>query len=120
MAETWAADPGVQFVGYMGYLRSVLFWIFLGAPYIEALCGNRRLTGALSAITAAVVGMVCNLAFWFGIHVLFAASFESSFAGGSWTIPEWNTTLVLPSLLAVGSGVALWLCSWACEPQHRA
>lgn len=46
-------------------------WIFLGAPFIEALRGNRALGGALAAITAAVVGVILNLAVWFGLHVLF-------------------------------------------------
>jgi len=48
-------------------------WIFLGAPWIEALRGQRALSAALSAITAAVVGVVLNLALWFAVHVLFAA-----------------------------------------------
>ncbi|MGV8936217.1 MAG: chromate efflux transporter [Allorhizobium sp.] len=47
-------------------------WIFAGAPYIERLRGNRALNGALSAITAAVVGVILNLAVWFALHVLFA------------------------------------------------
>ena len=46
-------------------------WIFLGAPYAEALRGNKALSAALSAITAAVVGVVVNLALWFSMHVLF-------------------------------------------------
>ena len=46
-------------------------WIFLGAPHIEQLRGNVKLTAVLSAITAAVVGVVLNLAVWFGLHVLF-------------------------------------------------
>jgi chromate transporter len=46
-------------------------WIFLGAPYIEAVRGNRSLHAALSTITAAIVGVVLNLALWFGIHVVF-------------------------------------------------
>jgi chromate transporter len=46
-------------------------WIFLGAPHIEQLRGNVKLTTALSAVTAAVVGVVLNLAVWFAIHVLF-------------------------------------------------
>ena len=97
MAET---TPGplimvVQFVGFMGAYRNpgdlpplvagmlgavitvwvtfvpCFFWIFLGAPYIERLRGNLNLSAALSSITAAVVGVVLNLAIWFGIHVLF-------------------------------------------------
>jgi chromate transporter len=46
-------------------------WIFLGAPFIERLRGNVILTSALSAMTAAVVGVVLNLAVFFGLHVLF-------------------------------------------------
>ncbi|HTL56708.1 MAG TPA: chromate efflux transporter [Candidatus Limnocylindrales bacterium] len=48
-------------------------WIFLGGPHIEQLRGNAKLTAALSAVTAAVVGVVLNLAVWFGLHVLFPA-----------------------------------------------
>ncbi len=49
------------------------FWIFLGAPYMEHIRGNRFLSGALAAITAGVVGVILNLAVWFGINVLFPA-----------------------------------------------
>jgi chromate transporter len=46
-------------------------WIFLGAPYIESLRGHRALSAALSAITAAVVGVILNLSLWFGLHLVF-------------------------------------------------
>ncbi len=46
-------------------------WVFLGAPYIEKLRGAKQLTAALSTVTAAVVGVILNLAVWFGIHVIF-------------------------------------------------
>lgn len=97
MAET---TPGplimvLQFVGFIGAYRSpgmlppllagtlggllatwvtfapCFLWIFLGAPFIERLRGNRALAGALSAITAAVVGVMLNLAIWFAIHSVF-------------------------------------------------
>ncbi|HTU62321.1 MAG TPA: chromate transporter, partial [Polyangiales bacterium] len=48
-------------------------WIFLGAPYVETLRQNRALSGALAAITAAVVGVIANLALWFALHALFAS-----------------------------------------------
>jgi chromate transporter len=48
-----------------------MMWIFIGAPFIEQLRSNRRLSGALAAITAAVVGVVLNLSVWFALHVLF-------------------------------------------------
>jgi chromate transporter len=47
-------------------------WIFLGAPYVERLRGNRRLSAALATITAGVVGVILNLAVWFAMHVIFA------------------------------------------------
>lgn len=47
------------------------FWIFLGAPYIEQLRQNKALSAALGAITAAVVGVIMNLALWFALHVVF-------------------------------------------------
>ena len=46
-------------------------WIFLGAPFAEKLRGVKALNAALSAITAAVVGVVLNLAVWFAVHTLF-------------------------------------------------
>jgi chromate transporter len=59
-------------------------WIFLGAPYIERLRGNKGLSGALGAITAAVVGVILNLSIWFALHTLFrqtlpVAAFPLSF-----------------------------------------
>ena len=99
MAET---TPGpliivTQFVGFMAAFRApgalppmlagtlggllttwvtftpCFLWIFLGAPFIEALRGNAALTGALTAITAAVVGVILNLAIWFALHTWFSA-----------------------------------------------
>jgi chromate transporter len=98
MAET---TPGplimvTQFVGFMAAFRApgslppllagtlggllttwvtfapCFLWIFVGAPYVERLRGNRALAGALSAITAAVVGVILNLAVWFALHTVFA------------------------------------------------
>ena len=51
-------------------------WIFVGAPFIETLRGNKALSAALSAITAAVVGVILNLAIWFALHTLFAEVHE--------------------------------------------
>ena len=46
-------------------------WIFLGAPFVEQLRGNQALSSALTAITGAIVGVMLNLAIWFGIHTVF-------------------------------------------------
>jgi len=50
--------------------------IFAGAPFVEALRSNQRLSGALAGITAAVVGVILNLTVWFALHVLFGAITE--------------------------------------------
>jgi len=61
-----------------------LLWIFAGAPFIEELRGNRRLAGALAAITAAVVGVILNLSVWFALHVLFGKVTETYFGPLRW------------------------------------
>lgn len=66
-----AATLAAILTTWVTFLPSFL-WIFAGAPFIERMRGNMALTGAMSAITAAVVGVILNLAVWFGLHVLFA------------------------------------------------
>jgi chromate transporter len=65
-----AGSLGAALTSWVTFVPCFL-WIFLGAPYIEALRGNRWLHGSLSAITAAVVGVVLNLAVWFALHTVF-------------------------------------------------
>jgi chromate transporter len=68
-----AATVGALITTWTTFVPCFL-WIFLGAPHIEQLRGNERLTAALSTVTAAVVGVIMNLAVWFGMHVLFPAA----------------------------------------------
>lgn len=70
MSPTSSAVVGALITTYVTFLPCFLF-IFLGAPYIEVLRGNKNLTGALSGVTAAVVGVVLNLALVFGSAVVF-------------------------------------------------
>ena len=65
-----AAPAGALLTTWVTFVPCFL-WIFLGGPYIERLRGDANLTAALSTITAAVVGVVLNLAVWFGMHALF-------------------------------------------------
>jgi chromate transporter len=67
-------------------------WIFAGAPYVEAIRGRAGLSAALAAITAAVVGVVLNLAVWFALHVLFAKIAE---------IHQWGLRLLVPDLASL-------------------
>ena len=69
MNQTASAITGALITTYTTFLPC-FFFIFIGAPYIEVLRGNKRLTGALSGITAAVVGVVLNLALVFGAAVI--------------------------------------------------
>ncbi len=138
MAET---TPGpliqvVQFVGFMGAYRhfepfdplmaailaSVVttwvtfvpcfLWIFLGAPYIERLRGNKILSAGLSAITAAVVGVVLNLAIWFAVHVGFANVLEWRGFGVRILLPDLASANVPAILIALGAFVALFKLRW--------
>jgi chromate transporter len=61
---------GAAMTTWVTFTPSML-WIFAGAPFVESLRANRRLSGALAAITAAVVGVILNLSVWFALHVLF-------------------------------------------------
>lgn len=82
-------------------------WIFVGAPYVEWLRGNRALSATLSAITAAVVGVVLNLAVWFSVHVLFATVHELKGPLGTTILsPEWRTLSVPSLVIAVAAMLA--------------
>jgi chromate transporter len=130
LAET---TPGplilvVQFVGFLGAFRHpaglppllagtlgalvtvwvtfvpCFLWIFLGAPYIEALRGHRGLRAALSAITAAVVGVIVNLSLWFALHVLFRRVAELRFGPLRLLVPElgsWDPAAFVLSTFAL-------------------
>jgi chromate transporter len=133
MAET---TPGplimvLQFVGFMAAYRDpgglapmlagtlgglvatwvtfapCFLWIFLGAPFVESIRGNRALAGALAAITAAVVGVILNLALWFAIHTMFREVTHIRAYGFSFDAPvlasadPWALALTVAALIAV-------------------
>jgi chromate transporter len=82
-------------------------WIFLGAPYIEALRGNRALHAALSAITAAVVGVVLNLSVWFALHTVFARVDARHYGWLRLESPAWGTLQWAPALIAAAAMLAM-------------
>lgn len=77
MSQTWSAVTGALVTTYVTFLPC-FFFIFLGAPYIEVLRGNKSLTGALTGVTAAVVGVVLNLALVFGVAVIWPGGFSGN------------------------------------------
>ena len=110
-------DPGALTPWIAGTLGAALatwvtfvpcfLWIFLGAPFVEALRGNRALNAALAAITAAVVGVILNLAVWFALHSLFRAQVPVRGFGLSFDWPvlgsldPWAAALSLAAALAL-------------------
>ncbi|MDO9641293.1 MAG: chromate efflux transporter [Pseudotabrizicola sp.] len=134
MAET---TPGplimvTQFVGFMGAFRDAgglsplmagtlggllttwvtftpcFLWIFLGAPFIERLRDNQVLTAALTAITAAVVGVILNLAVWFGLHVIFEEIQTITSFGLDLDMPVWSTLNLSAAGLVVAAVIAVF------------
>jgi chromate transporter len=87
--DPWlAALAGSVIVTWVTFAPCFL-WIFLGAPYVERLRGQRALAGALATITAAVVGVILNLALWFGLHVLFAELIDADLGPLRLLVPVW-------------------------------
>jgi chromate transporter len=134
MAET---TPGplimvTQFVGFMGAFRQAtglspmlagtlggilttwvtflpcFLWIFLGAPFIERLRGNKVVSAALSAITAAVVGVVLNLAIWFALHTLFAEVRDVATGPFDFDVPVLASINIPALLLAAAALIAMF------------
>jgi chromate transporter len=83
-------------------------WIFAGAPYIETMRGNKALAGALSAITAAVVGVILNLSIWFALHTLFRETVEVKSFGLSFDAPVFSSVDVPALILAVAAAAAIF------------
>lgn len=134
MAET---TPGplimvVEFVGFMGAFRDpgslnpfvagtlaavlttwvtfmpCFLWIFLGAPWIEALRGNQAVTSALAAVTAAVVGVILNLAIWFALHTMFGQLNSVDIGPVQLDLPAWESMDVAALVLSISAVVAVF------------
>ena len=133
MAET---TPGplimvVEFVGFLGAYRNpgnlsplvagslaavlttwvtfvpCFLYILVGAPYIDALRAQKGLSTALSSVTAAVVGVVMNLAVWFAVQTLFRTVYERYYGPVRMLIPEWSTLNPAALAIAIAAFVAL-------------
>ena len=87
-------------------------WIFACAPYIEWLSAQSRLKRALSAITAAVVGVILNLSLWFALHVLFGTVTKTSVGPITLWQPELITLDWRVALLSIISGILLLKLHW--------
>jgi chromate transporter len=126
----------VQYVGFMGAYRDpapftpitagivgsivttwvtftpCFLWIFLGAPYIEHLRGSKVLGAALSTITAAVVGVVLNLAVWLALHVIFEHVDQWRRWGIRILSPQWSTVDPASAVISIAAFIALFRLKW--------
>lgn len=82
-------------------------WIFAGAPYVGRLTANRRLAGALAAITACVVGVILNLSLWFAAHVVFQTTETARFGPASIIAPDISSIDPVAATIAVFGAVML-------------
>ncbi|TQF28686.1 chromate efflux transporter [Bradyrhizobium sp. UNPA324] len=134
MAET---TPGplimvLQFVGFMAAYRDpsglspmlaatlggllatwvtftpCFLWIFVGAPYIERLRGNTGLAGALSTITAAVVGVILNLSIWFALHTLFRETVPVHAFALNFDMPVLTSVDIPALVLSIAAATAIF------------
>ncbi len=85
-------------------------WIFAGAPFIDRISAQPRLTGALQSITAAVVGVILNLSIWFAVHVFFARVDTVEFGPARLILPDPASV----DLGALGLGVLPRRCCSGC------
>ena len=125
-------DPGTlspMLAGTLGGLLATwvtftpcFLWIFLGAPFIETLRGNKGLAGALGAITAAVVGVILNLSIWFALHTVFRETSPVRSLGLSFDMPVVSSIDFPALLLAIAAATAvfrfnlgmLWVLGGSC------
>lgn len=124
----WGTAMAGAAVALWATFTPCFLWIFTGAPYIEWLNGQPRLKGALAGITAAVVGVILNLALWFALHVFFDEVTKQDAGPLQLWLPElatldWRVVLItvvsgalllwrhwsVPAVLAVAAGLAVGL-----------
>lgn len=101
------------FVALWATFAPCFLWIFAGAPYIDWLDHQPRLKSALSAITAAVVGVILNLALWFGLHVFFREVAQRSVGPLQLWVPDLASLDWRVVVLAAVSGVLLLGRHWS-------
>ena len=119
-------DPGVLSPLVAGTLGGLLatwvtfipcvLWIFVGAPFIEHLRGISALNSALAAITAAVVGVILNLALWFAIHTIFADTIPVRVWPLTFDAPVLSSLNPWALVLTVAAAVAIFRLKWGMIP----
>ncbi len=111
--DPWlAATIGALLTTWVTFVPCFLF-IFLGAPYVERLRGNQRLSAALTGITAAVVGVIANLALYFAVHTLFAKTTRTTRGPLDLELPNLATLRPTSLVIAIAAGVMIFRLRWS-------
>lgn len=107
-----AAFIGALLTTWVTFVPCFLF-IFLGAPYVERLRGNRSLSAALTGITAAVVGVIANLAVYFALHTLFETSSERTWGPLRIDLPALSSVRPVSLVIAVAALLMVFRLRWS-------
>ena len=107
-----AATIGALLTTWVTFVPCFLF-IFLGAPYVERLRGNPTIAAALSGITAAVVGVIANLAVYFAMHTLFAATSPDDLGPIHVDLPVLATLRPLALTISIAAAVMVFRLRWS-------
>jgi chromate transporter len=111
--DPWlAATIGALLTTWVTFVPCFVF-IFLGAPYVERLRGNRSLSAALTGITAAVVGVIANLALWFALHTLFASTTQATWGPFDVELPDLATLRPSSLAIAVAAAIMIFRLRWS-------
>jgi len=102
-----AAIIGSTLVAWVTFVPCFLF-VFLGAPHVEKLRKNHSVSAGLTAVTAAVVGVIANLSVYFALHTLFEKTRQYSLGIIQTTIPDWGTLNIRSGLLTLGAAVLVF------------
>ena len=113
--QSYGMTGGViaAFIALWATFVPCFLWIFLGAPYVESLRHQKPLAGALAAITAAVVGVILNLALWFALHALFTQSVAEPLPGTELRLPVFASIDVRLAALTALSMVLTFAARWS-------
>ncbi len=111
-ARSWTTGLAGATIALWATFAPCFLWIFAGAPYIDWINAQPRLKGALAAITAAVVGVILNLALWFGLHVFFGSVAQHSVGVVQVWVPDITSLNWQVVGLAAVSGYLLLVRHW--------
>jgi chromate transporter len=110
--DPWlAATVGALLTTWVTFVPAFLL-VFLGAPYVERLRHNRTVAGALSGVTAAVVGVIANLALFFAVHTLFDEVERKSWGPFHLDVPDLTTLRPVAVVIAAVAAVLLFRLNW--------